>query len=287
MHTTKVDLHSSLPLTCTRIGTCCHGNQVLLNPWELSQLAQEKGMTPRQFRELYCEFGGIRLRFNGKLGPKGKPACSQYVDGFGCSLHLGRPLACRLFPLARQIQNEEVHYVYQGEHFPCLNGCPEVTNLPLLTVGDYLQEQATDLFETAQDAYLELMQIMADIAFGLLLDTGLAESGDKETLPLWRTMAHELPDELTQRIGAEWMDALMLPEITDCHDPLAFVEKHAELLQEEAQKQFGALQTLPELHTASGTMMGVSLHLSHALGANPAQLMEHWIEVAKANGARE
>ena len=131
------------------------------------------------------------------------------------------------------------------------------------------------------------MQNMADIAFGILLDTDLAASGDKETLPLWRTMANESPDKLAARIGSEWIDTLMLPEITDCQDPFDFAQRHAELLQEETQKQFGALQTLPELHTASVSMMGVALYLAHAVGAHPSALIEHWIEVAKENGALE
>ena len=52
---TKLSLQTTLPLTCTRIGTCCHGNQVLLNPFELFSIAKEKQITPRQFRDLYIQ----------------------------------------------------------------------------------------------------------------------------------------------------------------------------------------------------------------------------------------
>ena len=52
MITTKLRIQDSLPLTCSRGGTCCHGNTVLLNPWELARLAQEKKITPREFRDL-------------------------------------------------------------------------------------------------------------------------------------------------------------------------------------------------------------------------------------------
>jgi len=93
MLTIKLTVQDKLPLTCTRTGTCCHGKLVLLNPWELVCLAREKKMTPREFRDLYCEFGGIRLRFNGKEGWKKQKACSQYIENFGCSVHLGRPLS--------------------------------------------------------------------------------------------------------------------------------------------------------------------------------------------------
>ena len=72
-------------------------------------------------------------------------------------MHLGRPLSCRLYPLGRQIQSEEIHYMFQGEEFPCLEGCPEVAELPLLSVEEYLNDQGTTKFEQAQDEYLELM----------------------------------------------------------------------------------------------------------------------------------
>ena len=57
-----------------------------------------------------------------------------------------------------------------------------------LTVAEYLAGQAVDPGEAAQDAYLELMQQLADGAFVLLLESGLAASGDKQTLRAWREL---------------------------------------------------------------------------------------------------
>jgi uncharacterized protein len=288
MKITKLDINGRLPLTCSRTGTCCHGKLVLINPWELSCLAGEKNITPREFRDLYCESGGIRLRFNGKPGWKQLPACSQYTENFGCSVYSGRPLSCRLFPLGRQIQNEAVQYIYQGKEFPCLEGCPEVSKLPYLSVKEYLDGQLTDRFETAQDAYLDMMQNIADIAFMFLLDTGLARSGDKKTLQLWRKMGSEPPEELANRIRNEWLDLLTIPEISDeLDDPISFVAKHLDLLQQKAQEEFENLQTDQELHEASVLMMGLALHLARSIGTDLKTLSEHWIGIAKEHGALE
>ena len=287
MQTTKLNIEDKLPLTCSRRGTCCHGNLVMLNPWELACLAREKKVTPAEFRDSYCELGGIRLRFDGKPGWKNKKACSQYIDNYGCSVHLGRPLACRLFPLGREIQNQEVNYMYQGTVFPCLDGCPEVTELAPLSVGEYLQGQQTEPFEKAQSEYLQLMQGLADIAFMLLLDTGLAQSGDTETLPLWRKMSTEQPETAAARIGQEWLDSLTTPEIAATEDPILFVQQHDELLQQKAQSAVENLQTLPEFREACVLIMGVALHLARSLGANPQLLAEHWIQTAKSHGALE
>jgi len=282
MKTTKLGIEDQLPLTCSRTGTCCHGKSVLINPWELLCLAKGKGVSVRQFRDRYTEFGGVRLRFDGSRGWKDQVACSQYVAGFGCSVHEGRPLACRLYPLGRQLQNDEVHYMYEGSEFPCLDGCPEVLDLPRLRVGEYLKGQKTDLFEQSQDAYLDLMQNLADVAFVLLLDTGLAQSGDQETLPLWRTMGSEPPEALAERIGSEWMDALMLPDISEnTEDPISFAQQHNDLLQSKAQERFGVLDTYQEWHEASVLMMGLALHLARGIGADPKALAEHWVDTAK------
>lgn len=288
MVTTQLNIQDKLPLTCSRTGTCCQGKLVLLNPWELGCLAREKKITPRKFRNLYCEYGGIRLRFNGTTGLNGQQACSQYIENFGCSIHIGRPLSCRLYPLGRQIQSEKVHYMFQGEKFPCLEGCPEVTALPYLTVGDYLKGQLTEKFEKAQDAYLDVMQNLADIAFELLLDTGLAASGDKRTLQQWRAMGNEQPEALAKRIGSEWIDCLMLPEISDdLEDPVSFAQKHFNLLQLKAQEKFSTLTTHENLHEASVLIMGVALHLARGIGADPKSLADLWIDIAQQHGACE
>jgi Fe-S-cluster containining protein len=288
MQTTKLNLKSILPLTCNRSGTCCFGKAVMLNPWELLNLSREKKVTQRAFRDQFCEFGGIRLLFNGKQDKKGQHACSQYVDDFGCSVHLGRPLACRLYPLGRQIQFDKAQYIFESDKFPCLTDCSSVLELPKLTVGEYLKGQKAVEFEKGQDAYLIIMQNIADIAFELLLDSGLAASGDTKTLAAWRKIGNESPEILAKRIGLEWIDYLMIPEINyNTENPLTFIEEHNNLLLLKAQENFGNIQTLKKLHEASVLMIGVALHLARGLGANAKEIAEHWIETAKSYGAKE
>jgi Fe-S-cluster containining protein len=287
MQLTKLNKETILPLTCTRSGTCCFGKAVMLNPWELLNLSKEKKITSREFRDLYCEFGGIRLRFDGEKDRRGQHACSQYKNDIGCSVHQGRPLACRLYPLGRQIQFDKAAYIYEGDKFPCLTDCSDVLKLPKLSVGEYLKGQEADPYEKAQDAYLVVMQNIADIAFELLLDSGLAASGDTKTLAMWRALGNETPELLATRIGLEWMDCLMLPAITTHENPVAFAQKHNDLILLKAQEKFGNLETFQELHEASVLIIGVALHLSRGLGADTKGISEHWIGTAKKYGAQE
>jgi hypothetical protein len=177
--------------------------------------------------------------------------------------------------------------MYQGREFPCMQGCPEVVDLPRLSVAEYIEGQAAERFEQAQDAYLEVMQNLADGAFVLLLETGLAKSEVRQTLRLWREMGREEPEQVALRLGSEWIDRLLLPEILDdVHDPVAFSQRHYELLAAKAQVILDSAKTNAELSEASGLMMGLALYLGRGLGANPVTLAEHWIKAARrAHGA--
>ncbi len=286
LQTTLLTLQDTLPLTCSRSGTCCHGNLVRLNPWEFALLANAKKMSLSHFRQKYTVAGGSVLHFNGKPNHTGKNSCGLYEEGIGCSVHPARPLACRLFPLGRQIQNEQAQYIFQGSTFPCLKECPEVVDLPHLTVEAYLSGQETHAFEQAQDEYLEVMQNIADIAFTLLLDTGLAASGDKVTLSKWRKLGKMNSDSLSERIGTEWLDTLMFPMLEGLlHDPVTFAQTHNEIIQDKAQEMFGTLTSLELVCEAAELTMAMALFLAYSLGADAEGLSKHWIAIAKENGA--
>jgi hypothetical protein len=167
-----------------------------------------------------------------------------------------------------------------------LEGCPAVLDLPRLSVAAYIEAQDVKRFVAAQDAYLEVMQHLSDSAFVFLLESGLAGSGDRQTLRLWREMGREEPERLRDRLGPEWIDLLMIPEVADgLRDPAAFSHHHHDLLLLKAQGSFGTVNAIADLRKASTVMMGLALHLGRGLGADPAALAEHWIKTAKEHGA--
>ena len=284
---TLLNLSDSLPLTCSRSGTCCHGNLVRLNPWELMRLAQAKGLSSEEFRKKHTESAGTLLLFNGKPNHTGKLSCGLYEDDLGCSVHPDRPLACRLFPLGRQIQNGTAQYMHEGSSFPCLKECPEVLDLPKLTVEEYLVGQETLAFEQAQDAYLEIMQNLADVSFELLLDSGLAESGDTGTLASWRKLGIMDTVALAKQIPTEWLDLLMIPELEEQSGELIdFAEAHNELLNKKIRELTNRLETFASVGETAKLIMALALFLAHTIGADARGLSEHWIGIAKSHGAR-
>lgn len=286
MNFTPLNRESSLPLTCSRSGSCCHGNRVRLNPWELRQLADAKGLSVGEFQKRFTTDGGIFLRFQGKSNSSGRKACNLYIDNAGCSVHPARPLACRLFPLGRVIQNGEATYMHPGKTFPCLSECPEVLELPQMKVGEYLSGQETAQFEQAQDAYLEVMQNLADIALTLLLETELVEHREFQVLATWKQLGNATLDLLSSKIGEDWLKRLLMPDLSiDPTDPQMFIQVHNERLLEQAQIWCDRLTNVEEIFEASNQMMAMALFMAHAVGADAVGLSEWWSEIAKENGA--
>ncbi|MFO0745461.1 MAG: YkgJ family cysteine cluster protein [Myxococcota bacterium] len=286
---TLLSLDDRLPLTCTRSGTCCHGKHVWVSPWEVACLARALGISPRALRERALEAGGIRLRMDGASRWRELPACALYVDGHGCSAHAGRPLACRLYPLGRQLQAGDAGYFHHGSDFPCLDGCPSVVTLPYLSVAEYLAGQGVAPGQAAQAAGLELVQHLADGAFVLLLESGLAASGDRKTLRRWRALGVMTPEERAAAIPTEWLDRLTVPDLDPAliDEPRAFVARHEALLQAEAQARFASLSDAAGLRDASSLMLALALHLARALGAEPHELTARWVATAKSHGAQD
>lgn len=289
---TRVGLDDHLPLTCSRGGTCCHGNRIGLNPWELARLAAARGLSPVDFRERFSAEGGTVLAFDGPRDGRGLAACSQYgarLDDAtpGCVVHAARPLACRLYPLGRRQQGGHTGYVHLGKTFPCLAGCPAVATLPLRTVAETLASQDVAPAEAAHDAYLEVMQHLADAALVLLIDSGLAATGDRLTLRRWRKLGQGDAALRVRTLGPTWLDRLTVPALEVSLAPAAFVAAHHEALQTAAQAELGSLSEAEPIREASVLMMAMALHLGRALGAESAPLASHWIDTARSHGARE
>ena len=278
---TFLRLDDLLPLTCSRAGTCCHGKAIFLNPWELACLAREKGCSAREFRDRFTVGGGVRLR----MGASPLQTCSQYAPSRGCSVYAGRPLACRLFPLGRQRQGESVTYLHRGEAFPCLAGCPEVGALPRLSVAAFLEGQQVEAGEAAQDAYLELTLDLAEGALVLLLEGGLAASGDRQTLPRWRSLGAVSDEARAAAVSGPALDLLMLPGLEARQEaPAPFVAQHRLLLQAR-EESLAAPASIPELRERCCEAMGLALCLGRAVGIDAAAVAQHWIAIAERNGA--
>jgi Fe-S-cluster containining protein len=260
-----------------------------VNPWEIARLAAALGVSAAECLARYTDAAGTRLVFDGPQDKRGGAACRLYREGQGCSVHEARPLACRLFPLGRRREGENVHFFHRGPVFPCLDGCPDVVAGPRVEVGLWLQEQQVEIAAAAQDACAELVSQLADGALVLLIDSGLAASGDRRTLGRWRRLAEMPIEQRAVLLGddwALWRGRLLAPEVPFDPDPAVFFRAHHDMLQQHAQLSFGALADAAALSDAATLMFALALHLGDTVGAYAQGLAKRWIGTAQSHGAR-
>src|SRR5437764_1465611 len=77
---------------CNRCGRCCHNQVITLSPYDLIRIARTAGMSTAEAAAKFTIRRGSILKFE-------QDGSCAALDGTTCTLHPGRPLACRLYPL--------------------------------------------------------------------------------------------------------------------------------------------------------------------------------------------
>ena len=99
---------SKFSYECNRCGLCCHDKVITLSPYDVIRIARAAGISTGEAVARYTLRRGSLLRFsiNGR--------CAA-IDGARCTLHPGRPLACRLYPLGleRTAGNNDLRFAYR------------------------------------------------------------------------------------------------------------------------------------------------------------------------------
>ena len=270
MHPLSLD--SELPLTCTRSGSCCHGHRIAVTAWEIAMLARDMGMSPAECRNRYTEDGATRLRFNGLSDHVGRSACTFYSSESGCTVHQSRPLACRVYPLARRRDKEQSTFTFAGGVNPCLTRCPDVEQLPKQRLGEWLASQTLVPGLAAHDAY-------GDLVWGLLVTAAaIAASGDLAIGAIVSEVERRIllsGDERIPFLPPPWFDLLTVPELpVDPSDPVAFVGAHGRRLQQAIANDFALPPTLEEITLLILTM---AIHLSPMVGINERTVISEFI----------
>lgn len=129
---------------CNACSRCCHNKAIRVGPYEILRLARRLGMTTTEFIEQHTEAGGTVLR----MREDNDRACI-FLNQQGCSVHSDRPLACRLYPLARYVGPDG------KETFGHLAPHPNTAGVygTGAVVADYLDKQGVAPFFDMGDRY--------------------------------------------------------------------------------------------------------------------------------------
>jgi Fe-S-cluster containining protein len=123
-----------------------------VGPYEALRLARRLGLTTTEFFARHTEAGGT------VLSTRDDRSC-VFLDERGCSVHPDRPLACRIYPLARWVDPDG------NESFGHLEPHPQTAGVygDKGTVADYLTAQGLAPYFAMGDRYGAVYERMVDL----------------------------------------------------------------------------------------------------------------------------
>jgi uncharacterized protein len=149
MMVTPVDRQSKFSYACNACGRCCRDKVIALAPYDVLRIARAAAISTGAAVRRYTIRRGSALRF----GADG--ACAA-LDGARCTVHRGRPLACRLYPLGLERAGDGT-----GERFIRLEPAPGSlgTYGDAGTVAEFLAEQGVDEYLAVNRRYRALLSV--------------------------------------------------------------------------------------------------------------------------------
>ena len=233
---------------CNACGRCCRDKVIPLSPYDLIRITKAAGVTPGVARDRYTIRRGSILKFD--------QSCTA-LAGTSCTIHPGRPLACRLYPLGIERSAAGI------ENFVRLE--PAVGSL-----GIYGESASVDAFLAAQGVadYLAVNARYRPLI--LLMRARIETLIDFETVEpreFWRRAIREALAESNYDANS-LIDALFDPDVLGClrDSPSETVSAHLIALE-----RLILAETDPEVIAAAAVMLAVSLGYSpaEAIGGRP------------------
>jgi len=203
---------------CGRCTLCCLHTQIRVNPYEILCLARNRKTNTTEFLRRYTDAGGVLLR------RRHDGACIFLTED-GCGVYEDRPLSCRAYPLARNIDAEGVEIYSNAEQDSGSTGQHGREG----TIESYLQQQGAVPYLKAADLYLGLFRKMIYI-----LNQGMVTTADEER---WDVAGASDAPEALATPEPSWLD---IDAVVGWHcseldiempdEPFQLVQLHIELL---------------------------------------------------------
>jgi len=245
-----VNRKSQFSYVCNACGRCCHDKVITLSPYDVLRLARAAGATTREAIDRYTIRRGSSLKFNDR------GACAA-LEGARCGVHRGRPLACRLYPLG--IEHDE-----DQERFVTLE--PAAGSLGVYgidgDVNDFVEAQGVGSYLEANARYASLIAVFRERI------AATADFDRVEPREFWRRAVAEALAEsgydANPLIDAMFdADGIGCAAIGDAETIAAHLERLAEMIRRESNA---------ELLAAAAVMLAVSIGQEPAAARTDAEI---------------
>jgi uncharacterized protein len=133
---------------CNACGRCCRDKVITLSSYDVLRIARAAGITTAEAVRRFTVRRGSILKF------RADGACIA-LSGTRCTIHRGRPLACRLYPLGSE-------RTQHGERFIRLEPASGSAGTYGVdgTVADFLVSQGTQPYLDAAAQYTRLIPVL-------------------------------------------------------------------------------------------------------------------------------
>jgi uncharacterized protein len=236
---------SKFSYLCNQCGRCCHDKVITLSPYDILRLARAAGISTGEAIARYTIRRGSILKFKPDSG------CAA-LDGTRCTVHSGRPLACRLYPLGLERTGSDDHFL-QLEPAQGSLGVYGADG----TVEAFLVAQHVAPYLQTNDRYRGLLPLLRE-RMAALIDFDATEPRE-----FWRRAVREALAE-SNFDRNPLIGALFDPDALGCgrESDTATVEAHIE-----------ALEDLVRSETHADTLAAAAVLLAVSLGYSPSDAM--------------
>lgn len=165
----ELSLDSPFSYVCHRCTRCCHGKQIRLLPYDIARLAEARGTSTGEFIREFTD-DGVFLKW-----VEGGDACKLLGES-GCTVHTGRPAACRTYPLGHRAYRDGSEGYVRLEPHPQTAGVYGESG----TVREFIDAQGVRPFLAWAQRYHELLTEMAAALASAPPDAEIPESEDED-----------------------------------------------------------------------------------------------------------
>jgi Fe-S-cluster containining protein len=242
-----MDRASAFSYRCGQCGRCCHDQVITLSPADVIAIARTAGIATGDAVARFTMRRGSLLRFTDglKFAERGCIA----LDGACCTIHRGRPLACRIYPLG--IERDGA-----GERFVRLEPARDSAGVygEEATVGDFIAAEGVEEPLALNECYHPLIAVLRERAVRLVDFDAI------EPREFWRVAVREALSEANYDANP-LIDALFDADGAGCVSASIeeTVEEHVATTAAMAQRVERA-----EIVAAAAVMLAVSLGYSPA-----------------------
>ena len=232
---------ASFSYVCNQCGLCCRDKVITLSPYDVIRIAHAAGISTSEAVRKYTLRRGSILRF------RDDGSCGA-LDGVACTIHSGRPLACRLYPLGLQRTADGAESFIRLEPASGSLGVYGAND----TIADFLETQGVREYLDANEAYRELIPLMRE-RIAALVDFETVEPREFERVAIREALAEANYDP------NPLIDALFDPDTHGCARASvdATIAAHLEVLEAIIRAE-----ERPAILAAASALLAVSLGYS-------------------------